>query len=80
MQTLDVVKSSMDISTFPNSDIDGKTPFFPNLFFGPMDALALAGMIRVLKPSQYVEIGSGVSTRVARHAVDGLQDLLSEAA
>ena len=74
MQTLDVVKSSMDISTFPNSDIDGKTPFFPNLFFGPMDALALAGMIRVLKPSQYVEIGSGVSTRVARHAVaaDGL--------
>jgi len=39
-----------------------------------MDALALAGMIRVLKPSQYVEIGSGVSTRVARHAVaaDGL--------
>jgi hypothetical protein len=38
--------------------------------FVPFDGYALYGMIKKFRPKRYVEIGSGVTTRIARHAID----------
>jgi predicted O-methyltransferase YrrM len=68
LRTLDAVRPSLEFS-LPSRDVDGLTPFFPNSFFGPMDAAALTAMFELLKPKRYIEIGSGMSTRFARRAV-----------
>jgi hypothetical protein len=44
-------------------------PYWSNGFFSPLDAIVLTGMIRDLRPSLYLEIGSGNSTKFARRAV-----------
>ncbi|MBV9829825.1 MAG: class I SAM-dependent methyltransferase [Alphaproteobacteria bacterium] len=67
---LDGLRTVFDAASLPNHDIDGVTPFFPNPYFGPMDATALTGIIQQRRPRRYVEIGSGISTRVARRAVE----------
>jgi hypothetical protein len=69
-QLLAAVMPTLDPGSLPRSDLDGKTPFFPNSFFGPMDAAALTGLLAMLRPRRYVEIGSGMSTRFARRAVE----------
>ena len=43
-------------------------PTWDNLFLLPVDMLALYGLVRELQPSRYLEIGSGMSTRVAHAA------------
>ena len=45
------------------------TPFWLNAWFSPLDAIALTGMLRAHDPARLVEIGSGVSTKYARRAV-----------
>jgi methyltransferase family protein len=50
------------------SQADGD-PFWENGFFGGTDAIALHGILAEVQPSTYFEIGSGNSTRFARHAV-----------
>jgi hypothetical protein len=45
------------------------TPFWLNAWFSPLDAIALTGMLRAHNPARLVEIGSGVSTKYARRAV-----------
>ena len=45
-------------------------PFWLNAWFSPLDAMALTGMLRAHDPGRFVEIGSGVSTKYARRAVD----------
>lgn len=69
LRVLGEVRVGLDRGQFPNHDIDGVTPYFPNSFFGVMDATALTGMIGSLKPQRYIEIGSGISTRFARRAI-----------
>lgn len=69
LQTLAAISPALDTSAFPDSDVDGMTPYFPNGYFGPMDSIALAGLLAMLRPRHYVEIGSGHSTRVARWTV-----------
>jgi hypothetical protein len=46
------------------------TPFWRNGFFESFDAAALVGMLCSKKPSCYMEIGSGNSTKFARFAVE----------
>ena len=43
-------------------------PWRDNMFLPPFDAAALYGMLRHTRPERYVEIGSGISTRVAGRA------------
>jgi hypothetical protein len=44
-------------------------PFWLNAWFSPLDAIALTGMLHAHNPARLVEIGSGVSTKYARRAV-----------
>ena len=47
----------------------GGGPFWMTGWFPPMDAAVLMGMLATRRPTQYLEIGSGNSTRYARHAI-----------
>ena len=44
-------------------------PFWLNAWFTALDAIALTGMLKAHDPARFVEIGSGVSTKYARRAV-----------
>lgn len=46
------------------------SPFWLNAWFSPLDAMALTGLLRAHDPARFVEIGSGVSTKYARRAVE----------
>jgi tetratricopeptide (TPR) repeat protein len=61
-----------------SGNYDTLTPFWFNSWFSPMDAIALTGFLRTQNPRLLVEIGSGVSTKYARRAVNryGLQTRL----
>jgi tetratricopeptide (TPR) repeat protein len=58
---------------FAQLPLDGRydtlTPFWLNTWFPPLDGMALTGMLRALNPARFVEVGSGVSTKFARRAV-----------
>ncbi|HEY0436184.1 MAG TPA: class I SAM-dependent methyltransferase, partial [Phenylobacterium sp.] len=45
------------------------TPFWLNAWFGPLDAIALTGMLKAHNPARFVEVGSGMSTKYARRAI-----------
>ncbi len=47
-------------------------PFWDNGWFPPFDGVSLYGLIAERKPQRYVEVGSGISTRFARRAVQDL--------
>jgi hypothetical protein len=49
---------------------DPEYGFWDNEFFGNLDGIALYTLISSRRPSQYVEVGSGISTRLARRAID----------
>src|SRR5262249_55639129 len=44
-------------------------PFWLNTWLPPLDAMALFAMLCRRKPGNFVEIGSGMSTKFARHAI-----------
>jgi hypothetical protein len=48
----------------------GVKPSFQNPFFNKLDAIALMGLLRELRPRLLLEVGSGNSTRFARRAVE----------
>lgn len=59
-------------SRFEDFTAEGSNPVrysFNNSYFSSPDAEVLYAMLRWLRPSLYVEVGSGNSTRVARQAV-----------
>jgi hypothetical protein len=41
-----------------------------NEFLSPLDMVALYGMMREFKPDRYIEVGCGISTRVALAAIE----------
>jgi hypothetical protein len=49
---------------------DPECGFWDNEFFGNLDGIALYTLISSRRPSQYVEVGSEFSTRLARRAID----------
>lgn len=54
-------------------------PFWFNVWFPALDGMALTTMLKRHNPKRFLEIGSGVSTKFARRAVDrlGLQTRLT---
>ena len=51
-------------------DSNSRTPYWRNTWFEDLDGAALIGMLASSKPATYIEIGSGNSTKFARHAID----------
>lgn len=54
-------------------------PFWLNSWFPALDGMALIQMLRQTNPARFVEIGSGISTKFARHAINtyGLRTTLT---
>ena len=48
---------------------EAAAPFWLNAWFSPLDAVALTAMLRAHRPAQFLEVGSGVSTKYARRAI-----------
>jgi tetratricopeptide (TPR) repeat protein len=53
----------------PGGTYDTDQPFWLNAWFSPLDAIALTAMLRAGRPAQFLEVGSGVSTKYARRAI-----------
>ena len=51
-------------------DAESAQPFWLNDWFPPLDAMALTGMLRAHDPVRMIEVGSGVSTKFARRAIE----------
>ncbi len=51
------------------ADISGASPSWTTGYMSPLDAATLCAIIADIRPSRYVEIGSGTSTKFARRAV-----------
>jgi tetratricopeptide (TPR) repeat protein len=66
----DLGEIQADFAQVPLGDSgQDESPFWLNAWFHPLDAMALTGLLRAYDPAQFVEIGSGVSTKYARRAV-----------
>jgi hypothetical protein len=48
-------------------------PFWLNTWFGGFDAISLYTVFGLYRPSRYIEVGSGISTRFARKAIRDLK-------
>ena len=58
------------LKSWPAKRLEGSPlPWLGNEFLSPLDMVALYGMIRESGPGRYIEIGCGISTRVALAAV-----------
>jgi predicted O-methyltransferase YrrM len=58
-----------DLLQIPLDPADPETPSWHNGWFQGLDAVALYALLAQTKPSRYVEIGSGFSTKFARRAI-----------
>lgn len=59
----------MDTNTVKNQSSDNDEPVWENGYFSPLDMLILYSMISTYNPKQYIEVGSGTSTKVAAKAI-----------
>ena len=60
------------LKLIPRTASSPLAPCWENPWFPPFDGAALYGLIAVNKPSHYIEVGSGISTRFARQAITDL--------
>ena len=75
-QTLyDFLHLSANIHTIQDSSVEKNEnlPAWNNEFLPGLDIVGLYGIIALYKPKQYIEIGSGNSTKVARKAISDLK-------
>lgn len=61
--------SEILVSVPLEGDPQSTTPYWKNTFFGHLDGAALIAMLICNAPVRYMEIGSGNSTKFARHAI-----------
>jgi hypothetical protein len=65
-------QSSQILASVPlEGDPNSTTPYWNNTFFGHLDGAVLISMLICNAPVLYLEIGSGNSTKFARHAING---------
>jgi predicted O-methyltransferase YrrM len=69
---LAIAAHSEALARIPRDSDSGLEPFWDNGWFPPFDGVSLYGLIAERKPQRYVEVGSGISTRFARRAVQDL--------
>ena len=59
-----------DLTTIPSKQVDEYTPHWLNNWFPAFDAAVLYGTLIRQRPRRYIEIGSGISTKFARRAIN----------
>lgn len=70
-RTLRAFREHKDLfHSVPHRPESATGPHWRNPFFSTFDAVALMGFLSVRNPARYVEIGSGNSTKFARHTVE----------
>ncbi|KRF36359.1 hypothetical protein ASG94_02540 [Nocardioides sp. Soil805] len=57
------------LAAVPEAETDPLLPFWSNPWLPPLDGITLYGLIAEHRPSVYMEVGSGFSTKFARLAV-----------
>lgn len=60
------------LSRIPRDTTEKLEPMWDNPWFPPFDGATLYGLIAETKPQRYIEVGSGISTRFARRAINDL--------
>jgi predicted O-methyltransferase YrrM len=59
-----------DLARIPREAHDGRTPSWINEFMPGLDSASIYAFLRSREPRTYFEIGSGISTRFARRAIE----------
>jgi predicted O-methyltransferase YrrM len=59
-----------DLARIPRTAHDGRTPSWINEFMPGLDSASIYTFVRSRRPRTYFEIGSGISTRFARRAIE----------
>jgi hypothetical protein len=59
-----------DLARIPRAAHDGRTPSWINEFMPGLDSASIYSFLRSRRPRTYFEIGSGISTRFARRAIE----------
>lgn len=66
---LSAIRNEEFVRSISTSKTDEQSPHWDNAFFTAADALSLMSMLVSFEPKRYVEIGSGNSTKFARHTI-----------
>nr|WP_314075898.1 class I SAM-dependent methyltransferase [uncultured Roseococcus sp.] len=69
---LGIARHTETLARIPREASGPLRPFWTNSWFPPFDGAALYGLIAEVRPRRFVEVGSGISTRFARQAVEDL--------
>ena len=59
-----------DLARIPRAAHDGRTPSWSNEFMPGLDSASIYAFLRSRRPQTYLEVGSGISTRFARRAIE----------
>jgi hypothetical protein len=59
-----------DLARIPRTAGDARTPSWINEFVPGLDCASIYAFLRSRRPRTYLEVGSGISTRFARRAID----------
>lgn len=67
-----IARHAEALGRIPREEKGALSPFWANPWFPPFDGASLYGILAETKPRRYIEVGSGISTRFARQAVQDL--------
>lgn len=70
---LDIAQFTSTLTQIPKTTQLPLQPCWDNPWFPPFDGVALYGLLALHKPRRYIEVGSGISTRFARQAIQDFQ-------
>ena len=70
---LDIAQFTSSLTQIPRTTTHPLQPCWDNPWFPPFDGVALYGLLALHKPRRYIEVGSGISTRFARQAIQDFQ-------
>ena len=59
-----------DLARIPRAAHDRRTPSWSNEFMPGLDSASIYAFLRSRRPQTYLEVGSGISTRFARRAIE----------
>jgi hypothetical protein len=70
LKVLSQFKYNDELVKFPINKVNESEFYYDNMAYGHGDAEYLYNIIRFYKPARIIEIGSGISTMMVKHAID----------